>query len=284
MNWVSRFLTMNWTDAIEIAVLAVLFYAIILFFRGTRSAQVLTGFILFLVAMAALTRFLHLNALNWLLQRISVYVAIAFVVIFQPEIRRALAELGKQSVFTSRATSRNLVDQIVHAVSLLSERKIGALIAVERNIGTRAVQDTGTRLDSTVSAELLASIFYPHTPLHDGGVIISGNRIRAAACLFPLSQQSELSKSLGTRHRAAIGLSEETDAVVVVVSEETGSVSIAYKGRLVRGLEEDRLRRILSSILNREQKLEHRLSRFRQELDAVPQHFTQTETLKEFES
>jgi diadenylate cyclase len=153
----------------------------------------------------------------------------------------------------------------MQAVQLLSKRKIGALIAIEREIGTRALQDSGTRVNSVVSSELLATIFFPHTPLHDGGVIISGDRICAAGCLFPLSQKEELSKQLGTRHRAAIGITEETDAIVVVVSEETGSISIAYNGRLRRGLDEERLRRVLSSMLRREHT---GLARFREKLKA----------------
>ena len=236
---------------LEILFLAVVLYYIIDFFRGTRGAQVLVGLTVFFVGLLFVTHFLHLDAVNWLLKRFSVYFAIAFVVIFQPEIRRALAELGKQHVFHGTVRERTLVDNIVQAVLLLAERKIGALIAVEREIGTRTTQETGTRLDSMVSPELLASIFFPHTPLHDGGVIIRGDRILAAGCLFPLSPREELSKSLGTRHRAAIGLTEETDAIVIVVSEETGAISVAFKGRLSRGLDEERLKRVLGAVLLR---------------------------------
>lgn len=257
----------NWSGIVEILVMAVVLYYIMNFFKGTRSAQVMTGFIFILIALTALTRFFNLDALNWILQRISVYAAVAFIVIFQPEIRRALAEIGKQSVFASRVSERIMVDNIVSAVTLLSSKKIGALIAVQREIGTRAIEETGTRIDSVVTSELLASIFYPMTPLHDGGVIIKSNRIKAAGCLFPLSQQSELSKTLGTRHRAAIGLTEETDALVVVVSEETGSISFAYNGRLTRGLDEARLRRMLSALLLRSEKRKGKLERAREELD-----------------
>ena len=250
---------------LEMLVLAVLFYYTILFFRGTRGAQVLLGFVTAIVAMLVLTRMFNLDTLNWLLQRLSVYLVIAFVVIFQPEIRRALAELGKQHVFATTQRERGLLDEILQAISRLAADKIGALIAIEREIGTRAVQETGTRLDSAVTAELLATIFFPHTPLHDGGVIIVGDRICAAACVFPLSGR-DIGK-LGTRHRAAVGLSEETDALVLVVSEETGAISLAYKGRLIRGLDEARLRRILSSVLLRDAKTQGRWQRFRQNLD-----------------
>lgn len=267
------------TGILEIILLAAAFYYIILFFRGTRGVQVLVGFVLVLVALLLLTQILHLDTLNWILRRSSVYLAIAFVIIFQPEIRRVLAELGKQHIFGSTAGERTLVDHIVQAVVLLAERKIGALVAIEREIGTRTTQDTGTRLDSLVTPELLASIFYPHTPLHDGGVIIRENRIVAAGCLFPLSSREELSKTLGTRHRAAIGLTEETDAIVVVVSEETGTISVAYKGRLTRGLDEDRLRRLLSAVLLKAPKATSRWRRAKEQLDLTPEGMAKTDAV-----
>lgn len=266
---------------LEILVLAVVFYYIIQFLRGTRGAQVLLGFVTAVVVMLLLTRLFNLDTLNWLLQQLSVYLVIAFLIIFQPEIRRALAELGKQHVFATTLRERGVLDEIVQAVSRLAADKIGALIAIEREIGTRAVQETGTRMDSVVTAELLATIFFPHTPLHDGGVIIEGDRIRAAACVFPLSSR-DIGK-IGTRHRAAVGISEETDAVVVVVSEETGAISLAYKGRLIRGLDEARLRRILSSVLLRAAKQKSRWQRLGQSLDLTPEGVARTEELMERE-
>jgi len=258
---------------LEILFLAFVLYYIIAFFRGTRGAQVLAGLAVFFIGLLVVTHFLHLDAVNWLLKRFSVYFAIAFVVIFQPEIRRVLAELGKQHVFHGTVRERTLVDNIVQAVMLLAERKIGALVAVEREIGTRTTQETGTRIDSLVTPELLASIFFPHTPLHDGGVIIKGDRILAAGCLFPLSPREELSRSLGTRHRAAIGLTEETDAIVIVVSEETGAISVAYKGRLSRGLDEERLKRVLAAVLLRSSsaRKKSRLTRAGEHLDLTPE-------------
>ena len=266
---------------LEILVLAVVFYYIIQFLRGTRGAQVLLGFVTAVVVMLLLTRLFNLDTLNWLLQQLSVYLVIAFLIIFQPEIRRALAELGKQHVFATTLRERGVLDEIVQAVSRLAADKIGALIAIEREIGTRAVQETSTRMDSVVTAELLATIFFPHTPLHDGGVIIEGDRIRAAACVFPLSSR-DIGK-IGTRHRAAVGISEETDAVVVVVSEETGAISLAYKGRLIRGLDEARLRRILSSVLLRAAKQKSRWQRLGQSLDLTPEGVARTEELMERE-
>jgi len=250
---------------IEIFVLAALFYYVFRLFKGTRGAAILSGLVIVYGSLYAITVLSHLRILNWLLSRLMLYISLAFVVIFQPEIRRVLAKLGRQPIWHSNgiASQKNLVEPIMQSVLLLSKRKIGALIAIEREIGTRALQDTGTKMNSMVSAELLATLFFPHTPLHDGGVIISGNRICAAGCLFPLSQRAELSKTLGTRHRAAIGITEETDAIVVVVSEETGAISIAYNGRLRRGLEEKQLRRVLSSMLRREHT---GLARFREKL------------------
>jgi diadenylate cyclase len=251
---------------IEIFVLAAMFYYIFRLFKGTRGAAVLSGLVIVFGTLYAITSVSHLDILNWLLSKLMVYISLAFVVIFQPEIRRMLAKLGRQPMWLSNGISsqKNLVEPILQAVQVLSKRKIGALIAIERDIGTRTLQDTGTKMNSMVSAELLATIFFPHTPLHDGGVIISGDRICAAGCLFPLSQKEELSKTLGTRHRAAIGITEETDAIVVVVSEETGSISIAYNGRLRRGLDEDRLRRVLTSMLRRERT---GLARYREKLE-----------------
>ncbi len=263
----SQFHLPEWVGLIEILVLACVYYYLILFFHGTRGAAVLTGLVVLLVTLIFLTNVFHLNTLSWILQHFTVYLVIAFVVIFQPEIRRALAELGKQPVFSGGAPYRGVVDDLAKAANMLSERKVGALIGIEREIRTRHIQESGTRIDSQLTPELLATIFYPHTPLHDGGVIIRDNRIVSAGCIFPLSQREELSKSLGTRHRAAIGLTEETDAVVVIVSEETGAISVAYRGRLSRGMDEPRLRRILNSILLRRRKMESRFSGARKWLD-----------------
>ena len=264
---------MQWNDAfevpellgwIEIFILASLLYFVFRLFKGTRGSSILTGLIMLFAGLYAVTSVSHLDVLNWILSKLMLYITLAVVVIFQPEIRRVLARLGRQPWRNNgMSTQKNLVDPLLQCVKLLSKRKIGALIAIEREIGTRAIQDTGTKMNSAVSAELLSTIFFPHTPLHDGGVIISGDRICAAGCLFPLSQKEELSKMLGTRHRAAIGITEETDAVVIVVSEETGAISVAYNGRLRRGLTEDKLHRVLSSMLRRERT---GLSRFREKI------------------
>ncbi len=272
---------MAWINAgLQIVILAVVYYYIFLFFKGTRGAQVLIGLILLLAILVGVTQAFHLGALNYLLRRFSVYLSIALLVIFQPEIRRALAELGRQPSFATSTLRRNTIDHIVTATTLLAEHKLGALIAIERNIGTRTIQESGTKLDAAVVPELLASIFYPHTPLHDGGVIISGGRIMAAGCIFPLSHNIDLHKNLGTRHRAAIGLSEETDAVVVVVSEETGNISVSYRGRLSRGLDEERLRRFLTALIIKRNQDESPWKRAQQKLNLTPQGIAQSENSK----
>jgi len=267
----------GWTGLLEIALFALAFYYVITFFQGTRGVQVLVGLAVVLGVLIVLTQVLRLDTVNWLVARASLYVAVAIVIIFQPEIRRALAELGKPHVFAPAPAERHVVEHIVEAAQMLSERKIGALIAVEREIGTRAVHETGVRIDSLVTPELLASIFYPHTPLHDGGVLIRGNRLVAAGCMFPLSARGEISKSLGTRHRAAVGLTEETDAMVVVISEETGTISVAYKGRLSRGLDEERLRRMLAAVLLKTPRQQSRMGRVKEQLDLTPEGVAKTE-------
>ncbi len=269
---------------LEIVVLAMMIYYAILFIRGTRGAAILTGLAAVLVTLFLLTSVFDLAALRWLLQRISVTLAVAFLVIFQPEIRRALAELGKQHVFANTDSERTMVEQVVQAVMNMAERKIGALIAIEREIGMRAIQETGTTLDAALSPELLQAIFYPKAPLHDGGVIVAQSRVIAAGCLFPLTQREDVEPSMGMRHRAALGLSEETDALIVVVSEETGTVSIAYKGHLSTGFDEDRLRRILSKVLLRVRRAKSRLARVKEQLDLTPEGVAKTEQMSKEQS
>jgi len=269
--------SIGWTGAFEILVLTVAFYYIFLFFRGTRGAQVLIGMLLLIAVLLTMTYLLHLTQLNWLLRRLSVYIAAGFVIIFQPEIRRALAELGRQPVFSANTDKRTVIDSVIQAVTHLADHKVGALIAIEREIGTRNVRDSGIKIDAPVIPELLATIFYPHTPLHDGGVIIQAGRIMAASCVFPLSQRLELHKSIGTRHRAAVGLSDETDAVVIVVSEETGAISVSYRGRLSRGLDGERLRRFLNALLKGQQE-DNVWRRMQEQLDLTPEGIAKSES------
>ncbi|MDI6775045.1 MAG: diadenylate cyclase CdaA [Verrucomicrobiota bacterium] len=235
-------------EVVQVVILWLAYYHIFLFFRGTRGAQALVGLSALILVLIALTQLFNLDALAWILNRFWVVLGFALLVIFQPEIRNALAELGKGRVFALGADNRTAIDNVIQAVEYLAEHKIGALIAIEREVETKAVQETGIHLGAPLIPELLSSIFFPHTPLHDGGAIVNGNRIVAAGCVFPLSQSMDLQKTLGTRHRAAVGLSEESDAAVVVVSEETGSISVCYRGRLSQGIDGGRLKRFLSAL------------------------------------
>jgi diadenylate cyclase len=280
LEWINQIVWPAFSGILEILVLTCGFYFLLLFFRETRSIKVFLGLLMVLMALIAITSLFHIYALNWLLRQLSVYLAVALLIIFQPEIRRALAEIGRSPFLSSPVDARGYVDSIVEAVMLLAERRIGALIAIERTESTKAIQETGVQLDAKVNADLLATLFFPHTPLHDGGVMIVGNRIVAAGCLFPLCQQPELSRGLGTRHRAAMGLTEEMDAIAIVVSEETGTISISTRGRLSRDFDEDRLRKFLSGILMGGQASNSRWTRARQQLDLTPKGIAKSESLE----
>jgi diadenylate cyclase len=239
----------HWRDALEILILTIGIYNALRFIRGTRGAPVVTGFLVVLLAFVLASILLHLEVLKYLLGAFSAVFVLAVLVIFQPELRRMLAELGNLSLFATASEQRENVEVIVQTVERLADVRIGALIAVEQSIHLQEAVESGIAVDCEATPEMLETIFFPNNAIHDGGVIIKGDRIAFAACIFPLTQRQDLSKSLGTRHRAAIGLSEETDAVVVVVSEETGSISYAYKGQLVRGLTPDELRAFLTTML-----------------------------------
>ena len=236
-------------DAVQILMLAAVLYYAIRLVRGTRSAQMLLGLGVVVLTLIGLTIVLNLDVLAWLLGTLSVYVAVSLVVIFQPEIRRALAMLGGGAPWGGGAAGvAPVAEQLVQVVARLAERRHGALLAVERDIALKGFQESGLMLDAPLVPDLLLAIFYPRAPLHDGGVILRGDRVLAARCVFPLTQRQDLGE-LGTRHRAALGLSEETDAVVIVVSEETGAIGIAHNGRLFRELSVEKLRRYLVALL-----------------------------------
>jgi diadenylate cyclase len=249
MNWNWNNLLVVWRPAVEILILAVVIYNVFRFVRGTRGAPVVTGFVVLLVSFVLVTTLLDLKVLRWLLGTFSAFFAVAAVVIFQPELRRMLAELGNLPLFTSASEQRENIEVIIQTVERLADVRIGALIAVEQSIQLGEAVEAGIKVDCEATPEMLETIFFPNNAIHDGGVILKGDRIAYAACIFPLTQRQDLSKSLGTRHRAAIGLSEETDAVVVVVSEETGAISYAYKGQFVRGVSLEVLRSFLTSVL-----------------------------------
>jgi diadenylate cyclase len=239
----------SWRAALEILILAVVIYYVSRFLRGTRGWPVVIGFVVLLLALALVTTLLDLKVLRWLLGTFSAFLAVAVLIIFQPELRRMLAELGNLPLFASASEQRESIEVIIQTVERLADVKIGALIAIEQSIQLQEAVESGIRVDCDATPEMLETIFFPNNAIHDGGVIIKGDRIAYAACIFPLTQRQDLNKSLGTRHRAAIGLSEETDAVIVVVSEETGLLSHAYKGQLVRGVSLEVLRAFLTSVL-----------------------------------
>jgi diadenylate cyclase len=236
-------------DLVDILVVAFVIYQILMLIRGTRAVQLVIGLFL-LFAAYVVSRWLGLYTLQWLLSYVGLVVPIALLVLFQPELRRMLEQLGRGSVslvgFTPHGLDREaairLVNDVARAVRILGSRKIGALIVLERRVGLEDFIETGIRVDGVVTVQLLISVFYPNTPLHDGAVIVRGNRLVAAGCLLPLSERPGLTRPLGTRHRAAIGLTEVTDALAVVVSEETGTISLAVEGRLDRGLTEEELK------------------------------------------
>lgn len=238
-----------WRPVLEITLLAVVIYGALRFVRGTRGWPVVTGFIVALLALALVTYALDLRVLRWLLGTFSAFLAVAVLVIFQPELRRMLAELGNLRLFATAHEQRENIEVIIQTVERLADVRIGALIAIEQSIQLHEAVESGIVVDCAATSEMLETIFFPNNAIHDGGVLIRGDRITHAACIFPLSQRQDLHKSLGTRHRAALGLSEETDALIVVVSEESGAISYAYKGQLVRGVSLEELRAFLTGTM-----------------------------------
>jgi diadenylate cyclase len=251
-----------WRFVVEITILTVTLYYAFMFIRGTRGWPVVIGFSVIL-GLTLLSRAFQLEVLSFLLQYFITILAVAVLVIFQPELRRMLAELGNLPLFYTAREQRENIEVIVQAAERLAEARIGALIAIEQSIQLQEVVESGIMVDCEATPEMVETIFFPNNAIHDGGIIIRGDRIAFAACIFPLTQRQDLNKSLGTRHRAAIGLTEETDAVVVAVSEETGAMSYAYKGHLVRGVTAEELRSFLTSVFVRESKSRSLVGRFR---------------------
>lgn len=238
-----------WRPALEISILAVGIYLATRFVRGTRGWPVVIGFTILLLAITLAAALLKLEVLSWLLGNASFVLILGAVIIFQPEIRRMLGELGNLPLFATAREQRENIEVVVGTCERLAEVRIGALIGIEQSIQLYEAVESGIVVDCEATPEMLETIFFPNNAIHDGGVILKGDRIAYAACIFPLTQRSDLNKSLGTRHRAALGLSEETDAPVVVVSEESGAISYAYKGQLVRGVSVEELRSFLTSVI-----------------------------------
>jgi diadenylate cyclase len=248
-EWFAAFSTPGIRDLIEVAVITLLFYQILLLIKGTRGWQITMG-ITALVFFYYLTRLLELRTVEWLLANFFTYFVFALIVIFQAELRRGLAELGRGRFFRrfSVPAGRKVYEEVVLAATTLSSQKIGGLIVVEREIGLKNYIESGIKLDAYLTYDILVTIFNPASPLHDGAVIIQDERAAAAGCFLPLTLDPYLSKELGTRHRAAIGITEETDAVAVVISEETGYISAVYRGEISRNLDGPRLLKLLQKI------------------------------------
>jgi diadenylate cyclase len=252
MTWFTTFLRrppISWWDLVDILVVSVLIYEVLKLIRGTRAVQMALGGAL-LVALFYGSR--------WIVRSLVGYIVFAVIVLFQSDIRRALAHLGRAPFFRYLAKAESAeesIEELVGAAGMLSAQRVGAIIAIERQIGLRTYIEGGIRLDAVLTYDLLLSIFLPDSPLHDGAVIVQEDRVAAAACFLPLTVNPRLSKELGSRHRAAIGLTEENDSVAIVVSEETGSISIVADGQIERGLDADQLRiRLRSLVLQRRGK------------------------------
>jgi len=249
---VTEFLTWSALSvAIDILLVAVLIYQVLVMIRGTRAAPMLAGVAVIAIAFY-LARIGKLPTMSWLVSRLVPYVIFALIVVFQAEIRHVLADLGRRlSLGRGSAADGDSYDDIVLAANLFSQHQTGALIVIEREIGLRTLVESGVPLDARLSYDLLATVFRPSAPLHDGAVIVQKDRIAAAACFLPLSMNPMLSTQLGTRHRAGIGITEETDAIAVIVSEETGAISLAIAGKIERDLTVEQLRERLSTELRR---------------------------------
>ncbi len=238
----------QWRDVIEILIVAWLIYRALLFLVGTRAIHILLGLV-FIAAAYAAAVILKLEMLKYLLGLVLTYVGFALVVVFQPELRAALTRLGQSRImrFFYRGGAHEVAGELTEAVDRLSRAGTGTIIAIEGEVGLGDYIETGTRISAKVSADLITTIFTPYSPLHDGAVVIRGDTIIGAGCILPLTQFPVADKSLGTRHRAALGLSEETDALVIVISEETSAISVARRGQLERGVSLERVEQLLAS-------------------------------------
>jgi diadenylate cyclase len=257
MNWLTTLLrrpAIGWWDLVDILVVSFLLYEVLKLIRGTRTVQMALGGGV-LVALYYGSRWEHLETVNWLIRNLFGYLVFAVIVLFQSDIRRALAHLGRTPFFryfAKRESAQESIEELVVAANMLATQRIGAIIALERQIGLRNYIEGGIPLDAELTYDLLVSIFQHASPLHDGAVIVQDDRIAAAACFLPLTVNPKLSKELGSRHRAAIGLTEENDAVAIVVSEETGRISVVVEGQIERGLTADDLRdRLRELVLQR---------------------------------
>ncbi len=233
-----------WRPFLEIAMFWFLYYLLFVYIKDSGMIQALKGLII-VVIFFFVAEVLDLETIRWILSHLFQITLIGFLIIFQPELRRGLTRIGQSPLFKLFLKEKKLVDEVSSAVTSMSQKKIGALIAIEREVSLKPYVETGIALDGVLTAELLLTIFMPNTPFHDGAAVIQGGRVLAVGCLFPLSQSQKLSKILGTRHRAGLGLSEETDALVIVVSEETGVITLMTQGKVIRDVNEEHLKQYL---------------------------------------
>ncbi|SFH94163.1 TIGR00159 family protein [Selenomonas caprae] len=241
--------TIGWFDVLDIIIVAVILYKIYVMLKDTRAITLVKG-VLVLLVVTLICSWFELHVISWLLQKTVTLLFVALPIVFQPELRRALEHLGQGSFWGAQTLlndeqARSVVNELTKAVKQLSATKTGALLVIERDMGLNDISATGIRIEGLISADFLLNVFIVNTPLHDGAAVIRGNRLIAAGCLLPLTENRSLSTELGTRHRAAIGLSEQCDALVVVVSEETGTISVAENGHIMRHLDIDTLRAVL---------------------------------------
>lgn len=244
-----KFLISHWRDGVEILLLAACIYQIYRTFRATRGAQILVGLITILIFLTLVSALFKFEVIQWIITRAAAVLAFALIVIFQPELRNGLARLGSNRLFSFYSKRQlDFLERFADAVIQLSKKRIGALFAIQRDISLKEQLDTGVMLDARFSPELAMTVFHPKAPLHDGGMIIADDRVAGAACVFPVTEREMQDRSTGLRHRAAIGLTERSDAVAVVVSEETGGISICENGVLLRNLTEKVFREKLAEI------------------------------------
>jgi diadenylate cyclase len=254
MTWIATFFRrapLTWWDLVDIVVVSILIYEVLKLIRGTRAVQMTLGGGV-LIALFYGSRWAHLETTNWLIRNMVGYIVFAVIVLFQSDIRRALAHLGRAPFFRYFAkpeSAEESIEELAMAVGMLSSQRIGAIVAIERQIGLRNYIEGGIPLDAILTYDLLLAIFQPTSPLHDGAVIVQEDRVAAAACFLPLTVNPRLAKDLGSRHRAAIGLTEENDSVAIVVSEETGGIAVVSDGQIERGLSVEALRERLRSLV-----------------------------------
>lgn len=247
------FLELKPVDFIDIVIVAFLVYQFFRFIKGTKATPILFGLFIFFIA-SFIARWFNLQAFSWIMNSILAVWVVAFVIVFQPEIRNALARLGRQQPikFFLRVEEAPMIREIYDAVKRMSEDKIGTLIVIQKSNELKDIIETGVHIDARVNSLLLRTIFFPDSPLHDGACVIQGDKIIAAGCILPLSDDTTLSGNFGLRHRAALGVAEHTDALCIVVSEETGRISFAYKGKLVTKMDTETLKKSLENILLKE--------------------------------